>query len=97
MSSYVVFETVIVALVGLVSAYQVIKLLMPRTADGFRASIANALMRAPGGMRLQALATSSPEPGPARGCAVACGGGCHGCAIAARTDSPLADQQQSSR
>ena len=97
MSSYVVFETVIVALVGLISAYQVIKLLMPRTADGFRASIANVLMRAPGGMRPHALATTPSDSGPASGCAVACGSGCHGCAIGARTDSSLADQQQSSR
>lgn len=94
MSSYAVFETVIVSLVALVSIYQVMKVLLPRTMQRLRASIVNRRNGGRGDER--ALATGLPDPGASSGCGVGCGSACNGCGIGVPIDKPLADQHKPS-
>ncbi|HUU71941.1 MAG TPA: DUF6587 family protein [Burkholderiales bacterium] len=93
MSSYALLETVIVGVIGLISAWQVMKILMPRTTQGLRTSIATRLNLVQGERHLPA---TGPSEAGSSGCGVGCGSACNGCGVAARIIQPLADQHKPS-
>ncbi len=96
MSSYAVVETVVVILIGLVSAYQVMRVLMPRATQRLRAVIATRVhARRGGGGR--SLATRLNDAGAVSGCAIGCGSGCNGCIAAAGSNQPPVERQEPSR
>lgn len=95
MSSYAVVETVVVILIGLVSAYQVMRVLMPRATQRLHAVIATRVDARRGGGR--SLATRLNDAGAGSGCAIGCGSGCNGCIAAAGIDQPPVERQEPSR
>ena len=97
MSFYSFLETSVILIIGVLSMYQVMNILVPRVTHRMRTSIALRLSRAPGSHWRSALATRLGGATPASGCSAGCGGGCNGCSIAARIHPPLAGDDKSSR
>jgi hypothetical protein len=93
MSSYAVVEAILVILIGLVSAYQVMKVLMPRAMKRVRARIVNRLNGGPA----HSLPTDLPDSGAASGCGVGCGDACNGCGSGAGIRQPLSGARKPSR
>ncbi len=93
MSSYAFVETVLVILIGLVSAYQVMRVLMPRATQRLHALIAKRTNAGQSGGHPPA--TGLPDAGG--GCAVGCGSGCNGCRVAAGINQSLSGHQELSR
>ena len=89
MSIYAAIESVIVLVVALISAYYVLKLIVPGPMRRMRARIAERLSKKAGsGSPLGFLAVRLQEDNePSAGCATGCeSGGCNGCNLATRTD-----------
>lgn len=95
MSSYAVVETIVVILIGLVSAYQVMRVLMPRATQRLHAVIATRVDARRGGEH--SLATRLNDAGAVSGCAIGCGSGCNGCIAAAGSNQPPVERQEPSR
>ncbi len=93
MTSYAIFETVVVVLVGVLSAYQVVKVLMPRMAQKLGAILSTRLIGGHGGGR--SLSSGLPDTGS--GCGLGCGSGCNGCGAATGNHQSLAGRQEPSR
>ncbi len=89
MSIYAVIESIVVMVVALISAYYVLKLIVPGPMRRMRAHIAQRLRKKAGsGGPLGLLAARLREDNdPSAGCASGCeSGGCNGCNLATRTD-----------
>jgi hypothetical protein len=86
-NAYAYLEMIIVGVIGLFSAYHVMKLLMPRAVRGITLSMATRF-----GLWPRALARDPSTMKPAGGCASGCGDGCNGCAVAARARFVPTDQ-----
>lgn len=94
MSTYAVVETGVVILIGLASAWQVMRVLAPRATQRLRAAISKQLN---GGREdAHSLAGGQPETGARSGCGAGCGSGCNGCSVAAALNQSLADQRNPS-
>lgn len=95
MSSYAVVETIVVILIGLVSAYQVMRVLMPRATQRLHAVIATRVDARRGGEH--SLAARLNDAGAVSGCAIGCGSGCNGCIAATGSNQPPVERQEPSR
>lgn len=85
MSTYAAIESIVVALIALVSMFYVLKIIVPGPMQTIGNRVANRLSRmASHGSRLSSLAASLRVDGPSRGCATGCGSGCNGCGITTR-------------
>lgn len=84
MTNYAVVETVLVVLIGVASAWQVMRVLMPRATQRMRAVISK---------RPQA----DGLPATGGGCAAGCSSGCNGCGAAAGIDQSLSAHRKPSR
>lgn len=93
MSAYAVVETGIVILIGLASAWQVMRVLAPRATQRLRAAISKHLN---GGRQAHSLAAGQPETAARSGCGAGCGSGCNGCSSATALNQSLADQRNPS-
>jgi hypothetical protein len=96
MNLYGVLETGLIVVIGAVSAYQVIKLLMPRLLQGARASLAKRLNRGGQGSWRDRLAATVRGAEPSGSCGSGCGGGCNSCRLATRVHPPLSSDDNSS-
>jgi len=93
---YHFLETALIVLIGVFSAYHVMKLLMPRVMHGVRVRIANRLSHSPQASWRHVVATKLRDAAPASGCGAGCGDGCNGCRIAARIHpTPARDDEPS--
>lgn len=85
MSTYAAIESIVVAVIAMVSVFYVLKLIVPGPMQIVRMRVADRLSRmANHGGRLSSLAASLRVEGPSRGCATGCGSGCNGCGITTR-------------
>ena len=87
MSTYAAIESIVVAVIALVSAFYVLKIFFPGPMQIVRLRVADRLSRmASHGSRLSSLAASLRVDGASRGCATGCGSGCNGCSVATRAE-----------
>ena len=89
MTGYAIFETAVVVLVGVLSAYQVMRVLMPRMAQKLGAILSTRLTGSQGGGH--SLTRELPATGS--GCGLGCGSGCNGCGAATGNHQSLAGRQ----
>lgn len=87
MSVYAAVESIVVAMLALVSVYYVLKVFAPGLLRNLRVRIADWLSRPAHRSPLNVLATRLRADGPSSGCATGCESGCNGCGIAARSRS----------
>lgn len=94
MTFYTVLETAIIGLIGVVSAYHVMKMLMPRMVDRARVSVALRLgRRADVASWRHAVAAGARNAVPENDCG-GCNSGCNGCSVATRVSALVhADEQ----
>ena len=99
MSLYTFLETTIIVLVGVISAYHVMKMLMPRAVGRARASLALRLGRgADAASRRRALAVKvRGDTAHAAACDAGCGSGCSTCSIALQTRRSMPADEQATR
>jgi len=88
MSTYAAIESIVVAMISLVSAFYVLKVIVPGPMQVVRISVADWLGRtANDGSRLSALVERLRVDDASQGCATGCNSGCNGCSVASR-DAP---------
>jgi hypothetical protein len=94
MSTYAAIESIVVAVLALVSAFYVLKVFAPGPMQFVRMRAADRLSRmASPGSRLGLLAARLRADGPSRGCASGCDSGCKGCSVASRAGTlPVRDR-----
>ena len=97
MNLYHLIETGLIVLIGALSVYYAIRLLMPSLVTRVTVSIARWLDRCPSGSWRRKMASRVHAAVPNGGCGSKCGGGCNGCGLAARVHPPLAGDDNSSR
>ena len=91
MSTYAAIETIVVAVIALVSLFHVLRIFFPGPVQIVRMRVADRLSRmASHGSRLSSLAEKLRADDSSRGCATGCGSGCNGCSVATRAE-PLPD------
>ena len=85
MSTYAAIESIVVAAIALVSAFYVLKVIVPGPMQAMRIRVADWLGRtANDGSPLNALVDRLRDDGASQGCATGCGSGCNGCGVARR-------------
>jgi hypothetical protein len=86
MNIYAAIESVVVAVMALVSVFYVLKLVVPGPMQSIRRRVADRLGRLAGHNRsLRSLADRLRVDGSSGGCATGCeSGGCNGCHVASR-------------
>ena len=95
MNLYPVLEAALIGVIGIVSVYHVMKIVMPRFVEGTRASVAQRLGRgAAAASWRHAIASKVRHAAPESACGTGCGGGCHGCSVAARSGTPVSSNDQ---
>ena len=87
MSAYAAIESIVVAMLALVSVFYVLKAFAPGPLRNMRVRVADWLSRRAHGSPLNVLAAKLRAGGPSSGCATGCESGCNGCGIAARARS----------
>ena len=97
MNLYHVIETGLIVLIGALSVYYAIRLLMPSLVTRVTIAIASWLDRGPSGSWARKIASRVRATLPTGGCVSKCGDGCNGCGLAARVHPPLAGDDNSSR
>ena len=96
MSTYAAIESIVVAVIALVSVFYVLKVFFPGPVQITRMRVADRLSRmASNGSRLSSLAENLRVDGTSRGCATGCGSGCNGCSVATRAEPlPAGDRAE---
>jgi hypothetical protein len=90
MSIYTAIESIVVAVLALVSVFYVLKLIVPGPMQSIRNRLADRLSRMAGhSSALSSLAAQLRVEDPSRDCATGCSSGCDGCSVAGRA-GPLA-------
>jgi len=85
MSTYAAIESIVVAVVALVSVFYVLKVIVPGPMQAMRFRVADWLGRtANQGSRLSVLADRLRVDGASHGCATGCDSACNGCSVASR-------------
>ncbi len=85
MSTYAAIESIVVAVIALVSAFYVLKVIVPGPLKAMRFRVADWLGRtANQGSRLSVLVDRLRVDGASQGCATGCNSGCNGCSVASR-------------
>lgn len=84
MNVYAAIESIVVAVVALVSVFYVLKAFIPGPVQNARVRIADWLSRTAHGGWRNLLAARLRVDGPSGGCATGCGDGCNGCSISTR-------------
>lgn len=98
MTVYTILETAIIGLIGVVSAYHVMRMLMPRMIDRARMSVALRLGRSADATSWRhAVAAGARNVAPENACGAGCNSGCNGCSVAARASTLVPADEQSSR
>ena len=84
MSTYAAIESIVVAVIALVSLFYVLKVIVPGPMQAMRMRVADRLGRtANEGSRLSVLVDRLRVDGASQGCATGCdSGGCNGCSVA---------------
>ena len=96
MNIYHFLETVLIVLIGVFSAYHVLKLLMPQAMHGVRVRIAERLSHSRRDSWRHVVATKLRDAAPSNGCGTGCADGCDGCHVSARIHPKLARDDDSS-
>jgi hypothetical protein len=98
MNVYPILEIALIGLIGALSLYQVMKVVMPRVLQGARASVAQRLGRgATAASWRHALAVRVRDAVPEAACGAGCGGGCNGCSVAASARTPVRTGDEAAR
>ncbi len=98
MSLYPVIEAALIGVIGIVSVYHVIRIVMPRFIEGARASVAQRLGRGVSATSWRyAVASKARHAAPESACGTGCSSGCHGCSVAARTGTSASSGDQTLR
>jgi hypothetical protein len=86
MSTYAAIESIVVAVIALVSVFYALKVIVPGPMQAMRFRVADWLGRtANQGSRLSVLVDRLRVDGASQGCATGCdSGGCNGCSVARR-------------
>ena len=83
MSTYAAIESIVVAMIALVSVFYVLKVIVPAPMQAVRIRVADWLGRtANQGSRLSVLVDRLRVDGASQGCATGCDSGCNGCHVA---------------
>lgn len=98
MNVYPILEIAVIGLIGAVSLYHLMKVVMPRALHGARASVAQRLGRgATAASWRHALASRVRDAVPEAACGAGCGGGCNGCSVAQHASTPVPGDEQALR
>jgi len=92
---YSVLESGVIAVIGVFSVYQVVRLLLPRSVDRSRAFVVRWLARSPAGSWRQKLAARVNGVAPAGGCGMGCSSGCDRCGLATHVHPSWAGDDKS--
>jgi hypothetical protein len=85
MSTYAAIESIVVAVIALVSVFYVLKIIVPGPMQAMRIRVADWLGRtANEGSRLSVLVNRLRVDDASQGCATGCDSGCNGCHVARR-------------
>ena len=85
MSTYAAIESIVVAVIALVSVFYALKVFVPGLMQAMRFRFADWLGRtANQGSRLSVLVDRLRVDGASKGCATGCNSGCNGCSVARR-------------
>ncbi len=85
MSTYAAIESIVVAVIALVSVFYALKVIVPGPMKAMRFRAADWLGRtASQGSRLSVLVDRLRVDGASQGCATGCNSGCNGCSVARR-------------
>jgi hypothetical protein len=85
MSTYAAIESIVVAVIALVSVFYALKVIVPGPMQAMRFRVADWLGRtANQGSRLSVLVDKLRVDGASQGCATGCNSGCNGCSVASR-------------
>lgn len=90
MSAYAAIESIVVAVLALVSVFYVLKVMIPGPMHSMRMRIAELLLSRNAGhdSPLSSLAARLRLDGQSGGCASGCeSGGCNGCSVATRAET----------